>query len=36
METHPGKGGIIEEVSKHQETLTLAGLGEIFESQRAT
>ena len=27
METCPGKGVIIEEVSKHQETLTLAGLG---------
>ena len=36
METHPGKGVIIEEVSKHQETLSLAALGEIFESRRAT
>ena len=36
METLPGKGVIIEEVSKHQETLELAGLGEVFESQRAT
>ena len=36
METCPGKRVIIEEVSKHQETLTLAGLGEVFESQRAT
>ena len=36
METRPGKGVLIEEVSKHQETLTLAGLGEVFESQRAT
>ena len=35
-ETHPGKGVITEEVSKHQETLTLAGLGEVFKSQRAT
>ena len=26
-ETHPGKGVVIEEVSKHQETLSLAGLG---------
>ena len=31
-----GKGVLIEEVSKHQETLTLAGLGEVFESRRAT
>ena len=30
------KGVLIEEVSKHQETLALAGLGEVFESQRAT
>ena len=30
------KGVLIEEVSKHQETLTLAGLGEVFESRRAT
>ena len=36
METHSGKGVVIEEVSKHQETLSLAGLGEVFESQRAT
>ena len=36
METHPRKGVLMEEVSKHQETLTLAGLGEVFESQRAT
>ena len=36
MEIHPRKGVIIEEVSKHQETLTLAGLGEDFESRRAT
>ena len=36
METRPGKGVVIEEVSKHQETLTLVGLGEVFESQRAT
>ena len=36
METHPGKGVSIEEVSKHQETLTQAGLGEVFESQRAS
>ena len=32
----PGKGVLIEEVSKHQETLALAGLGEVFESRRAT
>ena len=31
-----GKGVLIEEVSKHQETLALACLGEVFESQRAT
>ena len=30
------KGVLIEEVSKHQETLALAGLGEVFESLRAT
>ena len=36
METRPRKGILIEEVSNHQETLTLAGLGEVFESQRAT
>ena len=36
METCPGKGVLIEEVSKHQETLALAGLGEVFESRRAT
>ena len=29
METHPKKGAVIEEVSKHQETLSLAGLGEV-------
>ena len=29
-ETHPGKGVSIEEVSNHQETLALAGLGEVF------
>ena len=33
---HPGKGILIEEVSKHQETVALAGLGEVFESQMAT
>ena len=33
METHPGKGVVIEEVSKYQETLSLAGLGEVFKSQ---
>ena len=32
METRPGKGVIIEEVSKHQEALSLAGLGEVFKS----
>ena len=36
METFPRKGVVIEEVSKYQETLSLAGLGEVFESQRAT
>ena len=35
-ETHPGKGVLIEEVSNHQETLALAGLGEVFKSRRAT
>ena len=33
---HPGKGTLIEEVSKHQETVALAGLGEVFESRMAT
>ena len=32
----PGKGVLIEEVSNHQETLALAGLKEVFKSQRAT
>ena len=32
----PRKGVLIEEVSKHQETLSLAGLGEVFESRRAS
>ena len=32
----PGKGVLIEDVSKHQETLALVDLGEVFESQRAT
>ena len=36
METQPGQEVLIEEVSKHQETLALAGLGEVFESRRAT
>ena len=36
METCPRKGVLIEEVSKHQEILSLAGLGEDFESRRAT
>ena len=36
METHPGKGVLIEEVSKHQETHSLVGQGEVFESRRAT
>ena len=36
METHPGKGVVIEEVSKHQETLSLVSLRKVFESQRAT
>ena len=30
------KGVLIEEVSNHQETLARAGLGDVFESQRAT
>ena len=36
METRPGKGVVIEDVSKHQETLALAGLGVVFESQKVT
>ena len=36
METRPGKGVFIEEVSNHQETLALAGLREVFKSWRAT
>ena len=36
MEICPGKGVLIEEVSKLQETLALVGLGEVFESRRAT
>ena len=36
MEIRPAKGVIIEELYKHQETLTLVGLGEVFEFQRAT
>ena len=36
METGPGKGVLTEEVSNHQETLELAGLGEVFKSGRAT
>ena len=36
METRPGKGVLIEEVSNHQETLALVGLREVFKSQRAT
>ena len=36
METCPGKGAVIEEVSKHQETVSLVGLGEVFKSQRTT
>ena len=35
MEIHPGKGVLIEEVSKHQDTLSLVGLGEVFKHQRA-
>ena len=31
-----GKGVLIEEVSNHQETLTLVGLREVFKSRRAT
>ena len=33
METRPGKGVLIKEVSKHQETLTLVGLGKVFKSR---
>ena len=29
-ETRPGKGVLIEEVSKHQETFKLVGLGEVL------
>ena len=36
METHPRRGVVIEEVSKHLETLTLAGLEEVFKSWRET
>ena len=36
MKIRAGKGVLIEEVSKHQETLSPAGLGAVFESQRAT
>ena len=36
MEIRPGKGVVTEEVSKYLETLALAGLGEVFESLRAT
>ena len=36
MEIHPGKGVLKKrEVSKHQETLSLAGLWQALESQRA-
>ena len=35
MEIRPGKG-VLEEASNHQEALALAGLGEVFESRRAT
>ena len=35
MEIHPRKGVLIEEVSKHQDTLSLAGLGEVFKPRRA-
>ena len=30
METRSGKGIVIEEVSKHQETLSLVGLQEVL------
>ena len=36
METRPGKGILIEEVSNQQEILALAGLREVFKSRRAT
>ena len=35
MEISPRMGVLIEEVSKHQETLSPVGLGEVFKSQRA-
>ena len=35
MEIHPRKG-VLSEVSKHQETLALAGLWGVLESQMAT
>ena len=31
METHPGKGAIIEKVSKHKETLSIGGSGGHFQ-----
>ena len=30
METRPGKGVVIEQVSKYQETLSLVGLGKFL------
>ena len=37
MEIHPGKGVFKKrEVSKHQETLSLAGLWQALDSHRAT
>ena len=36
METCPGEGVVRGEVSKHQETLSLADLWGVLESQRAT
>ena len=36
MESCPRKGVKIDEVSKHQEIPSLVGLGEVFESRRAT
>ena len=35
MEIRPRKGVLIEEVSKHQETLSLVGIREVFKSWRA-
>ena len=36
MKSHPREGVVKEEVSKHQETLSLVGLWEVLEYQRTT